>query len=160
GDGLAFGDLQRASEVVANLGPRVDAEALVDGGEQVADADGVLGHVGAVLAGGPVGDAALDGPAAQHDRPAATPVVAAAVLIDAGSPAELTHPQHDGVLPHTAVHQLLDQRAHALVQARAVAGAEGVEDVGVVVPAAEVHLDAGDALLDEFAGQQAAHAEA
>src|SRR5205085_2373016 len=56
--------------------------------------------------------------------------------------------------------ELLDEVAHALVEARAVAGLDRVEDVAVVVPAAEVDLDAGDALLDQLAGQEAAHAEA
>src|SRR5262249_34992019 len=124
------------------------------------DGAGVVGDVLAVRAGGAVGLAAVDGAAADHHRPAAGPVVAAGVLVDVRRPAELAHPEHHGVLQHAALVQVLDQGAHALVQARAVAVLDRVEDVGVVVPAAQVDLDAGDALLDQLAGQQAAHAEA
>ena len=120
----------------------IDAQALVERGEQVADAEpGSSPDVHAVLAGGAVDLTALDGPAADHDRPAARPVIAAAVLVDARRAAELAHPHDDGVLPHAAVVQILDQGAHALVEAGAVAVLERVEDVGVVVPAAEVDLD-------------------
>src|SRR5207248_3588214 len=107
GDRLAFGDLQRPAEVVADLGARIDAEALEDGGEQVADADGVLIDVHAVLTGRAVGDAALEGAAAEDDGPAPAPVIPAAVLVDPRRPAEFAHPQHACVLSHVALCQLL-----------------------------------------------------
>src|SRR5262249_6507742 len=142
------GDRERPAEVVADAGGRVEAEALVKGGEQVGDGHLVGLDVGAVNVGRAVNLAALDGAAADHDRPAAAPVVAGGALVDARRAPELAHPHDDGVLPQAAVYQVLDQAAHALVEARAVAVAQGGEDVAVVVPAAEVHLDAADALLD------------
>src|SRR5262249_42966503 len=147
------------AEVVTHLRARVDAQALVHRGEQVADAGRVFLDVGAVLRGRAVDLPALDGAATDHHRPAAGPVVAAGVLIDARRAAKLAHPQHHRVLPQAALVQLLDQRTHALVQTRAVAVANGREDVAVVVPAAQVDLDCRHALPDQSRGQQGAHAE-
>src|SRR5262245_27495677 len=89
-DRLALGDGQRTTQVVAHLRRRVDAEALVDRRVQVAERHRVLLDVGTVGARLAVRLAALDGAAAQHDRPAAAPVVAAGVLVDARRPTELT----------------------------------------------------------------------
>src|SRR5205085_7485983 len=107
-----------------------------------------------------VGLAALEGAAAEDHRPAAGPVVAAGVLVDARRPAELAHPQDDRVFPHAAVVEVFDQGAHAVVEARAIAGADAREDVSVHVPAAEIDFDAAHALLHQLACEEAAHAEA
>src|SRR5262249_45109354 len=80
---LQAGDGERAADRVADLVGGVDAEAAVDRGEDVADVDAVAGDVGAVRRGGAVDAAALDGAAADHDRPAPGPVVTAIVLVDA-----------------------------------------------------------------------------
>src|SRR4029453_450292 len=115
-------------EVVAHLGARIDAQALVDRREQVADPGRILRPVQAVRARRARHHPALD-------RPAPAPGLAAAALVDARRAAELAHPHHHRVVPPAAIDQLLDQRAHALVEARAVAGAERLGDVAVGVPA-------------------------
>src|SRR5690606_15001342 len=101
-----------------------------------------------------------DAATTDHHRPAARPVVTPGVLVDARGPAELTHPHDDGVLEQAALGQFADEGAHALVERGAPLRAQRGEDVAVVVPAPQVDLDGGDALLDELAGKQAAHAEA
>src|SRR6266540_151617 len=74
---LALGDLQRTTQVVAYLRARVDAEALVHRGEEVAELiDRILLDVGAVVGGRAVDLTPLDGAAAEDDRPAARPVIA------------------------------------------------------------------------------------
>src|SRR5437660_11946068 len=56
---LVAGDVVGAAEVVADAGVglrrRVDAEAAVQRGVQVQDVHLLVGHLGAVLVGGPVG---------------------------------------------------------------------------------------------------------
>src|SRR5579875_2104910 len=89
---FAVGNLQRPTEIVAHLGARIDAESLEDGGEHIADGGFVALDVHAVFAGRAEDLAALDGAAAQHDRPAPRPVIAAGVLIDARRSAKLAHP--------------------------------------------------------------------
>src|SRR5262249_21335856 len=92
-EGLAVGNLQRPAKVVADLGGRVAAQPFEDGREYITDRGPLIAsNVHAVSAGGPEDSATLDGAAAQHDRPAPRPVIAAGVLIDARRSAELAHP--------------------------------------------------------------------
>src|SRR5262249_38928781 len=107
-----------------------------------------------------VGLAALHGAAADDDRPATSPVVTTGVLVDARGTPELAHPDDDGVLPQTAVNQVLDQGAHAGVEDGQALVLEGGLGVGVEVPAAEVDFNGGDAGFHEFAGHEATTAEA
>ena len=79
-------------------GARVDAQRLVDRGEQVALADRVVLDILAVGVGGPVDLSALDAAAGQHHRPAADVVVAAGAVVDVRRPADLAHPHHERVL--------------------------------------------------------------
>src|SRR6516164_8513920 len=66
-EGLSVRDLLRPAEVVADLGGRIESEALEDGGEHVADRGPlVAGNVHTVSAGCAEDSAALDGAAAQH----------------------------------------------------------------------------------------------
>ena len=120
---------------------------------------GLSRDVHAVGVGRAVGLAALDGAAADHDRPAARPVIAAGVLVDARRAAELAHPHEDGVLPHAAIDQVLTRVPMALSSVRLQAGAVGVEGLVVRVPAAQGDLDRGDAGFDQAAGQEGGAAE-
>ena len=103
--------------------------------------------------------AALDGAAADHDGPAARPVIAAGVLVDARRAAEFTHPHDDGVLPQATIDQVLDQSTHGIVQGRLQACGVGLEVLGVGVPAAQVDFDRGDAGFDQAASHQSGLAE-
>src|SRR5581483_6382638 len=103
----AAGDGEGPADGVADLRARVDAQGAVDGREDVTDLDRVVLDRHAVLVGRAVGLAALDGTAADHDRPAAGPVVTAGVLVDARRAGELAHPHQHRVLPAAAVHQTL-----------------------------------------------------
>src|SRR6516225_8263391 len=106
---VAAGDVEGPSDGIADLRRRVDSQSPVDGGEHIAHADrrGAVCDRGTVIIGGADGLAAADGAAANHHRPAAGPVVAAGILIDARRTAEFTHPQDDRILPHAAVDKVL-----------------------------------------------------
>src|SRR5208283_3639474 len=97
--------------------------------------------------------------AADDYRPAARPVVAAGILVDARRAAEIADPQEDRVLPEAAFVQFADQRAHGLVQVWQLASAQGVEILAVGVPAAHADLDRRHAILNQTAGQQGRLAE-
>src|SRR5207253_8636402 len=101
----------------------------------------------------------LDGAAAEHHRPAASPVVAARILIDSRRSAEFAHPGDDRALPESLLNQIFDKCGHALIERGQALIGECLEVVLVRVPAAEIDFDADGALLDEFPSEQAAFAE-
>ena len=96
----------------------VETHALVNRGEQVADSHRIVLDRSAVGDRGAVRDAAFNGAAPDHHGPAVGPMVAAGVGVNAGSTTELAQPHHNRVFPQSAVHQISNQRAHALVQGR------------------------------------------
>src|SRR5258707_401399 len=106
---VVAGNRERTTDGVAHLGAGVDAETAVDRGENVADVDAVTSDVHTICVRGPIGLAAANCAAADHDRPATSPVVAAIVLIDARCAAELAHPDDAGVLPHSAIDEVANQ---------------------------------------------------
>ena len=83
-------------------------------GVQVVDVDDVLDGVVAELVGGAVGDAALDAAAGQPHREALD-VVVAAVALGHRRAAELAAPDHERVVEHAALLQVLDQGGRGLV---------------------------------------------
>jgi len=99
-------------------------------------------------------------PPPRANRPAPRPVIAAVVLVDLRRAAELAHPHTTVFLPHARSTKSLTRRPMPLSRRGPLPVRMALKTAGVVVPTAEVHLDRGDALLDQLAGQQAAHAEA
>src|SRR5439155_6080351 len=99
-----LGDLERPAEVVADFQLGIETQALVNGGEQISDADLVGFDRLTVAVRGAVSDAAFDSAAADHHRPASRKVVAAGIRIDVRRSTELTQPQDHRVLPQPAVH--------------------------------------------------------
>src|SRR5579871_2434024 len=87
------------ADVVPDLQAGIDAEALVERGEKIAHGRRPVRNVGAVLAGRANHLAAFDPAAADNDGPAAGPMVAAGILIDARRPAEFAQPYEHGILP-------------------------------------------------------------
>ena len=96
---------------------------------------GMVDDVDAVLVGGADDLAVLHAAAADHDRPASRPVIAARVLIDPRRAAELTHPDDRRGIEQPPVGQVGDQGRHALVELGEEPPRERVEVVGVGVPA-------------------------
>ena len=131
---------------------------------EVADRQRVLDDVVAELVGLAV-DLAAAGAAAGHPHREAARVVVAAVVV-LGEPAlavdgaaELSAPDDERVVEHSALLEVLDQRVAGLVDVLALAGHTAV-DVGVVVPVVVVDLDEADAAFDQAAGHEHAVGEA
>src|SRR5262245_22900565 len=78
----AMSDRDRAAGVVADRHCRVDPQALVHGGTDVAGANWLVLDVGGVGVGGAVDRAALDAAARHEDAETVSPVIAPAVGID------------------------------------------------------------------------------
>src|SRR5262245_9074731 len=94
---------RRAVEDVAHDGVWVDAEVVVDGGEDVAEMDRVLRGVTADAVGG-AEHLAGGHAAARHDAVVdRSPMVAASVAIDARRAAELTPHDHADVVGQAAL---------------------------------------------------------
>src|SRR5712664_3528984 len=85
-------------------------------------------------------------------------MVAAGVLVDLGGTAELAKRQNERVLRQAARGGVLEQGREAAVEVRQLLF-QTLPDLGMMVPAAEVHGDEADAALDEPASEQAALAE-
>ena len=148
----AVDDLDRPAARGRVLGREVDPHGLGHGGDQVHHADGTVDDVDAVFVGRADDLAVFHAAAADDDRPASRPVIAARVLIDPRRAAELTHPDDRGGIEQPAVGQVGDQGRHALVELGEKPLRERVEIVGVGVPAIERDLDVGDALVRPAAG--------
>src|SRR5207253_2267770 len=96
---------------------------------------------------------------ADDDGPAAGPMVAAGVLIDARGAAEIAHPHDDAVLPHAAIDEVFHQRAHRLVERRKLALGEGLEVLVVRVPTSQAEFDGRDSGFHQTAGEDGGTAE-
>ena len=118
---------------------------------------GVLDGVVAELVGRAVGDARLDAAAGQPDRKAVD-VVVAAVALGHRRAAEFAAPDHQRVVEHAALLEVLDQRGRGLVDLLGHAG-DLVFDAAVMVPVAVIKLDEAHAALGQPPGQQAVGGE-
>src|SRR5271157_914764 len=173
--GLGLDQLTRLIEVVQDHGGRVDAEGVVNRGEQLARMNGIRQRRRAGLVGLAVDVAPLDARTGDHGRVAIGPVVAAirAVAVARGADpllraaAELTDGNHQGILQQPALVQVGKQPRETLVEHGAGSVAHPVGQVHVVVPRVVVgvgnlrpdDLDNLRAGLDQPAGEQAALAE-
>ena len=96
-------------------------------------------------------------PARATDQ-AVRPVVAAVVAVDLRRPAELRHDDHQRAVQHAALGQVVEQRGEGAVELAELLDVE-VEVLVVRVVVGVRHLDEGDAVLQQPAGQQAVPAE-
>src|SRR5271157_2161920 len=173
--GLGLDQLTRLVEVVQDHGGRVDAEGVVDRGEQLAWMNGIRQRRRAGLVGPAVDVAPLDARAGDHGRIAIGPVVAAIRAVAVArradpllrTAAELTDGNHKGILQQPALVQIGKQARETLVKHGAGSVAHPVGQVNVVVPPVVVRvgnlrpddLDDLRAGLDQPASQQAVLAE-
>src|SRR5688500_9998532 len=89
-DGLAVRDQgDRAALLVDELGLRIDGEAVVEGRDDVADADGVFGGLVGVRVGDADSLAHLQSPAGDHRGHDTGPVIPPRRAVDAWGPSEL-----------------------------------------------------------------------
>ena len=100
---------------------------------------------------------ALDAAAGHPDRKALD-VVVAAVALGHRRPAELAAPDHQRLVEHAALLQVLDERGRSLVDLRG-GPLDVLFDHAVMVPVAMVELDEPHAPLGQPPGQQAVGAE-
>jgi len=141
----------------------VDAELGVDGADEVFGGEDA-GVGGVAFAVGGADDDAAGGAAAGHqDGHGVGPVVAARLVLagegaDGGGAPEFAEGDDEGAFQQAVVRQVADERGHGVVPFRQPFAA-GTEDVGVMVPAAVIDGDEGDAGLDEAAGEEGSLAE-
>lgn len=149
----------------------IDAEGLVDGGDDFTRGDGALGGVAADVVGLADDFAAFDATTGEVHGPAVWPMVAATGRIDLGRAAEFGEAGDHGVVEHAALEEILDEGAVALVihrrddVAHAFDAGEGLGAVDVPGDLAKhgdegVHGDEAHATLNEATGEQAALSKA
>src|SRR5262249_34138555 len=109
--------------------------------------DGAFAGVFAAVVGAADGESGAESAAAEHAEARLAPVIAAGVAIHARRAAEFAaHAQRHTVV-QPAIDQVFHQPAESAVVMRQLV-AHRLFDVGVVVPAAHVHRDEGDARFD------------
>src|SRR5579862_806209 len=123
----------------------IDAQAIKYGGLDVVNVNRVFDNVIAVVVRLADGDSALDPPARHPHGEAARMVVAAIVgaaefALAINGAAEFTAPNHQSVIQHAALLQVLYQARTRLVHALALKG-NVTGKVIVLVPPAMVELD-------------------
>src|SRR5213594_2367142 len=138
---------------------RVDAHFGVKRGGEIF---GPIDTVGSAIAFG-IGradDLAARHAAAGHqDGHGMGPVVAARVFVDLGSAAKLAEDNDHGGVEQAALVEVVDQGCYAAIELLEMRSFIAFENLGVVVPSAEINRDPGDANFDEAAGDQKALAE-
>src|ERR1043166_8146435 len=80
-------------------------------------------------------------------------MIATGVLVNRGRAAELAPNDNGNVLVQAALMQILDQRAHSLVEQREVLP-QRAEIIAVMIPSAERQGHAAGARLDETPGNE------
>ena len=83
----------------------------------------------------------------------------ATLLADGRRPAEIAHPGDQGILQHSAIFQVLDERCHCRIEL-AAQRFDPRRIVAVRVPAAQLHFDERHAVFHQPASKQAGIAEA
>src|SRR5207302_10051299 len=82
------------------------------------------------------------------------PMVTAGIFVNDRRPAELAPRDHGDVFVQSALVQILDQRAHALIEQRAVGVFELREVVAVKIPATEIERHASSPRFHELSSDQ------
>ncbi len=111
-------DGDRPVSLVLDEGVGIDAEVVVNGGQDVLIGDRPAGGRAAELVGRADDLANLHAAAEQEGRVDPGPVVAAAVLVDLGRAAEFAPDDHGDVAVEPAEVDVLDQRRDAPVEQR------------------------------------------
>src|SRR5262249_29488071 len=96
----------------------IDSHGLVYGGKQIANRDRTLSDVRALLIAGANHTATVDAAAAERQRPAVGPVIAAPARVDRRSSTEFACRNDYRALQHATLVEILEQRREALVQER------------------------------------------
>ena len=86
----------------------IHAEAVEDGGVEVADVDGVFDRLGAMVVGASMRMPSAEAASGHPDRESLMIVVAAVVLAAVGGAAEFASPEHHGVVQEAAGGEVLD----------------------------------------------------
>src|SRR5262249_6350469 len=94
----------------------IEAEELGDGAEEVWDADGTVADLDAVGVGGAEDLARANAAAGEDHRARLRIVIAAGVSVDLRRAAEISHPDDQGRLEEPAPAEVVDERAHRLVE--------------------------------------------
>ena len=105
------------------------------------------------------GDSRLQTATSSHNAPAARPVVSTGVAVNPGSSSEFAHPQNDRAFQHAEPIEVLDQSTHGLIKYRQASILESIENVLMIIPAAEADFDKRNAHFDQTSGHQAAAAK-
>lgn len=131
----------------------VDAELVIECGEDLAEVDTAVGDFAAEAVGGTDDVAGFHAAAGEEGAADLRPVVAAAVFVDLWGAAEFAPCDDGDVFVHAAEVEVFDEGAEALIEEREVGEEFGM--IGAVeVPAAEVESDAAGTGFDEAASDE------
>ena len=108
----------RLVDMVAQLGGRVDPHAVEHGGRDVVGRAGIVLGIGRRGIRGPVDEPALQAAAGHEQGVTLRPVVAAGVLVDLRSAAELARPDDQRLVEQAARLEVLDQGRQGLFGGR------------------------------------------
>src|SRR5262249_53457453 len=97
-DDIALTQARRPAERIGQLRFGGDAEAMVDGRDQILRGDRALDGVGGPAVGAAMDDARLDAGTGEDDGVASAPVTAPALAFDERGAAELAHPDDEGLV--------------------------------------------------------------
>jgi hypothetical protein len=122
-------DGEGALKLVLELEVGGDAEASVDGGDDLGRDDGIGMWTTADLVAGAVDVAGLDAAPGEEEAVAEVPVVAAGGGVDLRAPPELAHDDDEGTVEHAAGGQVVEQAGDGGVER----GKEPVLKVGEVL---------------------------
>src|SRR5262245_31517103 len=134
-DHFAKGKGEGAAEAVVDLGAGVEAEAVVDGGGQVAGSHGVGGGEGAMAVGGAPDGAGADAGAREESGIDPGPMVAAGAAVDLGSAPELTADDEERFIEEATCFEVAEQGGEAAIEGREKTILEVAEVVAMRVPA-------------------------
>ena len=139
----------------------VDSQEMKDGGLEVVDVNGILGHVVAKSTGATVNHAGFHSAAGHPHREAARVVIPSEVLVaglGVGGTAEFSPPDDEGVFKHAAFLEVLEEGGGGTVD-RIDLALDGIGDAVVVIPTAIVELDEAHTRLGKATGEKAVGCE-
>src|SRR5258706_6790055 len=136
----------------------VDSHGMQNRGVEIVNRHGIFHHVIAEVISRSVADAGLDA-ASGHPNRVATAMVIATVIVfvefalAVDGPAKLAAPDHEGIVEHTALFEILDQGRAGLFRVLALF-LDAFGEIAVLIPAAMVELNKTDATFGHATGEQ------